>query len=154
MKKILILVSVLLLTACQADNKVRFAEAYNLPDAEHVFTLVTMREMEQIAQERDITFVYFGSPICGACMTMTPRIDAHAKAAGINEVLYVELRFDSPLAAEWARNGTYDYRGTPLVVTFERGEFVRSNFTRVDVSGNYELEIVQMFEEFGARSLT
>jgi hypothetical protein len=83
---------------------------------------------------------------------MTPRIDAHAKAAGIGEILYVELRFDSPTAAEWARNGTYDYRGTPLVVTFEQGEFVRSNFTRVDISGDYELEIVQMFEEFGSRS--
>ena len=154
MKKILIVLSVLLLTACQADNKVRFADAYNLPDADHVFTLVTMREMERMVLDRDITFVYFGSPICGACVTMTPRIDAHAKAAGITEVLYVELRFDSPLAAEWARNGTYDYRGTPLVVTFEQGEFVRSNFTRVDISGNYELEIIQMFEEFGERSLT
>jgi hypothetical protein len=152
MKKVLLVLVVLFLTACQADNKVRFAEAYNLPDAEHVFTLVTMREMERIVAERDITFVYFGSPICGACMTMTPRIDAHAKVAGIDEVLYVELRFDSPLAAEWSRNGTYDYRGTPLVVTFEQGEFVRSNFTRVDISGNYELEIVQMFEEFGSRS--
>jgi thiol-disulfide isomerase/thioredoxin len=152
MKKIVLVLLVLFLTACQADNKVRFAEAYNLPDAEHVFTLVTMREMERIVAERDITFVYFGSPICGACMTMTPRIDAYAKAAGIDEILYVELRFDSPLAAEWARNGTYDYRGTPLVVTFEQGEFVRSNFTRVDISGNYELEIVQMFEEFGSRS--
>jgi len=152
MKKFVLVLLVLFLTACQADNKVRFAEAYNLPDADHVFTLVTMREMERIVAERDITFVYFGSPICGACMTMTPRIDAHAKAAGIDEILYVELRFDSPLAAEWARNGTYDYRGTPLVVTFEQGEFVRSNFTRVDISGNYELEIVQMFEEFGSRS--
>jgi thioredoxin-like negative regulator of GroEL len=140
------------LTACQADNKVRFAEAYNLPNADHVFTLVTMREMERIIAERDITFVYFGSPICGACMTMTPRIDAHAKAAGIEEILYVELRFDSPLAAEWSRNGTYDYRGTPLVVTFEQGEFVRSNFTFVDLSGNYELEIIQMFDDFGSRS--
>ena len=152
MKKVFLVIIVLFLTACQADNKVRFAEAYNLPDAEHVFTLVTMREMERIIEERDVTFVYFGSPICGACMTMTPRIDAHAKAAGIAEVLYVELRFDSPLAAEWAQNGTYDYRGTPLVVTFEEGEFVRSNFTRVDISGNYELEIIQMFEEFGSRS--
>jgi len=152
MKKVLLVLVVLFLTACQADNKVRFAEAYNLPNAEHVFTLVTMREMERIVAERDVTFVYFGSPICGACVTMTPRIDAHAKAAGITEILYVELRFDSPTAAEWARNGTYDYRGTPLVVTFEQGEFVRSNFTRVDISGDYELEIVQMFEEFGSRS--
>ncbi len=152
MKKPLALALVLLLAACQGNDKQRFADAYQLPDAEHVFTLVTMREMERLVAERDITFVYFGSPICGACVTMTPRIDAHAKAAGIEEILYVELRFDSPTAAEWARNGTYDYRGTPLVVTFEQGAFVRSNFTRVDISGNYEVEIVQMFAEFGSRS--
>ena len=154
MKKLMVFGLLLILTACQTDDKVRFAEAYNLDSAEHVFTLVTMREMEDIIAERDITFVYFGSPICGACVTMTPRIDAHAKSAGINEVLYVELRFDSAEAAEWARTGKYDYRGTPLVVTFENGSFVRSNFTNVDISGNYEQEIIQMFNEFGDRSLT
>jgi thioredoxin-like negative regulator of GroEL len=152
MKRFMILGVLLFLSACQTDDKVRFADAYQLSSADHVFTLVTMREMEQIITERDITFVYFGSPICSACMTMTPRIDAHAKNAGITEVLYVELRFDSAEAAEWARTGKYDYRGTPLVVTFDNGTFVRSNFTNVDISGNYEQEIVQMFAEFGARS--
>jgi thioredoxin-like negative regulator of GroEL len=152
MKTIMMFGMLLILTACQTDDKVRFAEAYQLASADHVFTLVTMNEMERIIAERDITFVYFGSPICSACMVMTPRIDAHAKTAGINEVLYVELRFDSAEAAAWGRTGKYDYRGTPLVVTFEGGEFVRSNFTNVDVSGNYEQEIIQMFNEFGARS--
>ncbi len=154
MKKFMVLGLLLFLTACQTDDKVRFAEAYNLESAEHVFTLVSMSEMERIIGERDITFVYFGSPICSACLFMTPRIDAHAKAAGIREVLYVELRFDSAEAAEWARTGKYDYRGTPLVVTFEGSEFVRSNFTNVDISGNYEQEIIQMFAEFGRRSVT
>lgn len=152
MKKLMVLGLLVFLTACQTDDKVRFADAYNLDGPEHVFTLVTMREMESIILERDITFVYFGSPICSACLFMTPRIDAHAKFAGIDEILYVELRFDSAAAAEWARTGKYDYRGTPLVVTFENGEFVRSNFTNVDITGNYEQEIIQMFAEFGARS--
>jgi thioredoxin-like negative regulator of GroEL len=152
MKKFMLFGLLMCLTACQTDDKVRFAEAYELASADHVFTLVTMREMEQIITERDITFVYFGSPICSACMVMTPRIDNHAKAAGISEVLYVELRFDSAEAADWSRTGKYDYRGTPLVVTFENGQFVRSNFTNVDVSGNYEQEIVRMFNEFGSRS--
>lgn len=149
MKKVVALALVFMLAACGVDGKQKITDAYNLTDTEHVFELITLDELEETIKNRPVSYVYFGSPICPACVRMTPRINQHAKDAGVSVVYYVEFRYDSELAREWSQNGTYDYRGTPLVATFLYDQFERSNFTDLPQGGDYEANIIDMFETYG-----
>jgi len=94
--------------------------------ANHVFDTVSLAELDEIIATNEKIFVYFGSPICSACVAMAPIMDQQAKDRGIETVYYVDLEYTSDLAGEWYDNGTYDYKGTPAVVLFEGGVFVKS----------------------------
>lgn len=153
MKKLLtllLLVAVVFtLGGCTKDEKQEIADSYStLKSADHVFDQVKLAELDEIVAEGGVVFAYFGSPICSACVSAIPYINAFAKNAGIETVYYVEFEYTSTLAQEWYDSGKYDYQGTPLVVTFNNGEFVRSNFTNRSETSSYMDEIIGMFEEF------
>lgn len=152
---ILVLITIILigiLSGCTTNEKQAIADEYGTITEDNVFDKIKLSELDDIVAENDVVFVYFGAKECSACVTVVPYIDAFAKSANIETVYYVEFYYGSDLAAEWYENGTYDYEGTPLVVTFADGEFVRSNFTNRSETSSYLNEIILMFDEFGARS--
>lgn len=154
MKKILLFVTLaLVLTFAGCGNKTEkelIMEEYETLQAEdHVYVKVALDEYEDVVGETEVAYVYFGSPICPACVQVVPYIDIFAKNAGIDTVYYVELEYSSATAIEWGETNKYDYAGTPMVVTFIDGEFERSSFTNRSETSTYVDEIILMFEEFG-----
>lgn len=129
----------------QVVEKQSLANQWGL-DEDHVFIRISLARVDEVVSQSDTTFIYFASPICPACVNMTPRINQHAKDAGVSIVYYVEFRYDSTTAREWSEQGKYDYRGTPLFVKFVNGQFERSNFTDLESGADYERNIIDMLK--------
>ncbi len=162
MKKIFIGLAVLIAIVAFAiyktasvPDKVKIMESYStLKSEDHVFESITLDELDELILTDDV-IVYFGSPKCPTCVSIMPELDRLAKASNIDPIYYVYLDYTSALAGEFQREARYDYKGTPLVVLFEDGEYVYSNFSYENPSSIYYnldstfyKEIVKMFENF------
>ncbi|QVK20144.1 thioredoxin family protein [Mycoplasmatota bacterium] len=123
---VLIIIAAILLKVTEDEKTVMMEKYTTLTTYDHVYDIETMEEFEEIVATGEKAFVYFGHPDCPACVAMVPHIDRLAKENEIEKVYYVEFHFMSDLAAEWGENGTYDYKGTPAVMLFDEGEFVKS----------------------------
>lgn len=119
---------VLSLASCgEKDEKTKIMDKYEtLTSTDHVFDQVTLDELDDVVATGEKTFVYFGSPICHACVATIGHLDKMAKELGIETIYYVDFEYTSDLSGEWYETGKYDYKGTPAVVVFEDGEFMKS----------------------------
>jgi len=88
---------------------------------------------------------------------LVPELDRLASIYKVETIYYVYFEYSSKTAQEWLEDGTFDYKGTPLVVLFENGDVSYSNFTYQNPnsiyyndSANYTYyhEILRMFEGF------
>jgi len=162
MKKIFIGLAVLIAIVAFAiyksasvPDKLKIMESYSTLDSEdHVFESITLDELDELILNED-AIVYFGSPKCPTCVAIMPELDRLAKVNNIETVYYVYLDYTSALAGEFQVEARYDYKGTPLIVLFEDGEYVYSNFSYENANSAYYnldstfyLEIVKMFENF------
>ncbi len=73
---------------------------------------------------------------------MVPRLNATAQQLGIETIYHVDFEFNSNEAKQYGEDNRYDYGfgGTPLVVLFESGEFVYSNFSYINPDSDYYIE--------------
>ena len=70
-----------------------FRANYNLAPEDHIFTEINASRATQILTS-GTGVIMLGFPQCPWCQTLVPHLDASAKEAAVNEILYFDIRED------------------------------------------------------------